>query len=128
MRIYFLKQIIIIYQLEEKIRKYFLNKFMINFLNISNSYNNEWNNNRRSSENNNKEKIGIFNKLETEMLNVGKSSCCNNRKSFKEIKENVNYIHDNIDKYFNDIFKKKQKKEKKLAKMMKADSDYEDIE
>lgn len=37
-----------------------------------------------------------------------------NKKNFKEIFENVNYIHDNIDKYFNDIFKKSKKKEKKL--------------
>ena len=28
-----------------------------------------------------------------------------NKKSFKEIYENVNYIHDNIVKYFNDINK-----------------------
>ena len=69
-----------------------------------------------------KEKIGIFNKLEQEMLGMDLKRKGNLKKSFKEIFENVNFIHDNIDKYFNDIFKKGKKKEKK-KKIINIDDD-----
>jgi hypothetical protein len=49
----------------------------------------------------------------------------NNKKSFKEIYENVNYIHDNIDKYFNDIFKKGKKEKKKKIENIKKEEDFE---
>ena len=54
------------------------------------------------------------------MLDVPSKKSFFNKKSFKEIYADVNYIHDNMDKYFNDIFNKKQRKMKK-AKMEKLD-------
>ena len=56
------------------------------------------------------------------MLVIDSKRKVNLKKSFKEIFENVNYIHDNIDKYFNDIFKKSKKKEKK-TKNLNVDED-----
>lgn len=59
------------------------------------------------------------------MLSIGSKRNLINRKSFKEIMENVNYIHDNIDKYFNDIFKKSKKKEQKKKVEKFEDDDIE---
>lgn len=79
----------------------------------------------------NKEKKDIFNKLEKEMLifnsnDTNKKKKIYNKKSFEEIYENVNYIHDNIDKYLNNIFKKsKKEKKKKIEKLEEDGMDYE---
>ena len=59
-----------------------------------------------------REKYNNFLKLEEESLN-NKVKKLNKKKSFKEIMENINYVYDNIDKYFNVNIKKNKKGNKK---------------
>ena len=94
-----------------------------NFFLFFNTISNNDLNNRRSNESN-KEKIAVFNKLENEFLKFEPKRKVVLKKTFKEIYENVNYINDNIDKYFGIIFKKNRKK--KNPKALKIED--EDLE